>query len=60
MIKRISFIFAITLIALVGFTYLSKSKAETHEEEHEEVDFEHIPLSSKQVNAVDLKMGEGE
>ena len=60
MIKRISFIFAITLIALVGFTYLSKSKAETHEEEHEEVDFEHIPLSSKQVNAVDLKMGEVE
>lgn len=60
MIKRISFIVAITLIALVGFTYLSKSKAETHEEEHEEVDFEHIPLSSKQVNAVDLKMGEVE
>lgn len=60
MIKRISFIVAITLIALVGFTYLSKSKAETHEEEHEEVDFEHIPLSVKQVNAVDLKMGEVE
>lgn len=62
MIKRISFIVAITLIALVGFTYLSKSKAETHdqEEEHEEVDFEHIPLSSKQVSAVDLKMGEVE
>lgn len=60
MIKRISFIVAITLIALVGFTYLSKSKAETHEEGHEEVDFEHIPLSSKQVNAVDLKMGEVE
>lgn len=60
MIKRISFIVAITLIALVGFTYLSTSKAETHEEEHEEVDFEHIPLSVKQVNAVDLKMGEVE
>ena len=60
MIKRISFIVAITLIALVGFTYLSKSKAETHEEEHEEVNFEHIPLSVKQVNAVDLKMGEVE
>ena len=60
MIKRISFIVAITLIALVGFTYLSKSKAETHEEEHEEVDFEHIPVSVKQVNAVDLKMGEVE
>lgn len=60
MIKRISFIVAITLIALVGFTYLSKSKAETHEEEHEEVNFEHILLSVKQVNAVDLKMGEVE
>ena len=62
MIKRISFIVAITLIALVGFTYLSKSKAETHEleEAHEEVDFEHIPLSIKQVNAVDMKMGEVE
>ena len=62
MIKRISFIVAITLIALVGFTYLSKSKAETHEQEeaHEEVDFEHIPLSIKQVNAVDMKMGEVE
>lgn len=63
MIKRISFIVAITAIALVGFTYLSKSKAETqeHEEEHEEeVDFDHIPLSAKQVNAVDLKMGQVE
>lgn len=63
MIKRISFIVAITAIALVGFTYLSKSKAETHEheEEHEEdVDFDHIPLSAKQVSAVELKMGQVE
>lgn len=60
MIKRISFIVAITLVALVGFTYFSKSKAENteHEEESEEVDFDHIPLSAKQINAVDLKMGE--
>lgn len=62
MIKRISFIVAITVVALVGFTYLSKSKAETHEsEEHEEeVDFDNIPLTAKQVNAVNLKMGEVE
>lgn len=38
MIKRISFIVAMTVIALLGFTYLSQSKADTHEseEEHEE------------------------
>lgn len=29
-----------------------------HEDEHEEVDFDNIPLSQKQVDAVDLKMGE--
>ena len=62
MIKRISFIVAVTAIALVGFTYLSESKAEAqaHEDGHEEVDFDHIPLTAKQVNAVDLKMGEVE
>lgn len=60
MIKRILFVAAMTAVALVGFTYLSKTKAETPEaEEHEEeVDFQNIPLSEKQVNAVDLKMGE--
>ena len=63
MIKRISFIVAVTVIALLGFTYLSQSKAETHESEEaheEEVDFDNIPLSAKQVNAVNLKMGEVE
>lgn len=63
MIKRISFIVAITVVALMGFTYLSKSKAETHESDEaheEEVDFDNIPLTAKQVNAVNLKMGEVE
>lgn len=61
MIKRILFVVALTAVALVGFTYLSKSKAETPEaEEHEEMDFQNIPLSEKQLNAVDLKMGEVE
>lgn len=60
MIKRISIIVAITVVALLGFTYFSKSKAETNEQEthEEEVDFDNIPLSAKQVNAVNMKMGE--
>ena len=59
MIKRIVWIVALTAVTFVGFTYLSQSKAETTEtEEHEEIDFQHIPLSEKQVKAVDLKMGE--
>lgn len=62
MIKRISLIVVATAIALVGFTYLSKSKAEAPETEEteEEVDFQNIPLSEKQINAVDLKMGQVE
>ena len=62
MIKRILFVVAIIVVALVGFTWLSKSQAETtdNEEEKEDVDFSHIPLTAKQVNAVDLKMGEVE
>lgn len=59
MIKRILFVAAVTAVALVGFTYLSKSKAEIPdaEEHEEEVDFQNIPLSEKQMNAVDLRMG---
>ena len=53
---------ALTAITFAGFTFLSQSKAETaHAEEHEEeMDFQNIPLSEKQVKAVDLKMGEVE
>lgn len=60
--KRIIFVVAITAIAWAGFAFFAKqtgSEAHAHEEhEHEEeVDFDHIPLTEKQVNAVDLKMG---
>lgn len=59
MIKRLIFIVAITALALVGFTFLSKSQTENApEEEHEEeVDDQNIPLTEKQVNAVDIKLG---
>lgn len=58
--KRIILIVAVTAIALAGFTFFTKQAgAEAHEEDHEEeVDFGHIPLSQKQVKAVDLRMGE--
>lgn len=62
--KRILLIIAVTAIALTCFTFLQKgSNADAHasEEEHEEeIDFDDIPLTQKQVNAVDLKMGEVE
>lgn len=46
----------------MGFSFLSQSKAETSESENqeEEIDFQNIPLSEKQVKAVDLKMGEAQ
>ena len=60
--KRIILIVAVTAIAWAGFAFFAKqtgSEAHAHEEhEHEEeVDFDHIPLTEKQVNAVDLKIG---
>ncbi len=53
---------ALTVITFVGFSFLSQSKAETPESENqeEEIDFQNIPLSEKQVKAVDLKMGEAQ
>lgn len=53
---------ALTVITFVGFAFLSQSKAETSESEdqEEEIDFQNIPLSEKQVKAVDLKMGEAQ
>ena len=58
--KRIILIIAVTTMALAGFTFFSKQAgAEAHEEEHEEeVDFDNIPLSQKQMKAIDLQMGE--
>lgn len=60
MIKRFILVAALTVITFVGFSFLSQSKAETSESENqeEEIDFQNIPLSEKQVKAVDLKMGE--
>lgn len=62
MIKRFIFVAALTVITFVGFSFLSQSKAETSESENqeEEIDFQNIPLSEKQVKAVDLKMGEAQ
>lgn len=59
MIKRVILVAALTAVTFAGFTFLSQSKAETTsaEEHEEEMDFQNIPLSEKQVKAVDLKMG---
>ena len=69
--KRAIIIFAITAATWFGFWLLTKSQAETtgsteevhageqdHDHEHEEVDFQNIPLSAKQVDAINLKMDE--
>lgn len=62
MIKRFILVAALTVITFVGFSFLSQSKAETSESENqeEEIDFQNIPLSEKQVKAADLKMGEAQ
>lgn len=62
MIKRFILVAALTVITFVGFSFLSQSKAENSESENqeEEIDFQNIPLSEKQVKAVDLKMGEAQ
>lgn len=62
MIKRFILVASLTVITFVGFSFLSQSKAETPESENqeEEIDFQNIPLSEKQVKAVDLKMGEAQ
>lgn len=62
MIKRFILVAALTVITFVGFSFLSQSKAETSESENqeEEIDFQNIPLSEKQVKAIDLKMGEAQ
>ena len=60
--KRVILIVTVTAIAWAGFAFFAKqtgSEAHAHEEhEHEKVDFDHIPLTAKQVSTVDLKMGE--
>ena len=63
--KRILVVAVAAILARCGFTFFSNhAGAEAHdaehghEQEHEEGDFDNIPLSQKQVDAVDLKMGE--
>lgn len=60
MTKRILLVVALTIATFIGFSYFSKTKAEIpNQEDHEtELDDKNIPLSEKQVKAIDLKMGE--
>ena len=61
MVKRILCIAVLTAATFVGFTFFSEKKAEVpNNEEEGEVDFKNIPLSEKQVKAVDIKMGEAQ
>ena len=51
--KRILFIVAISLIALAGFTFFTGAgHAEAHDDHNhdEEIDFDNIPLTQKQIN----------
>ncbi len=62
--KRVLLIVAVTVAAWVGFTFWQKGNHAnahgTEEEKEEEMDISDIPLTAKQVNAVDLRMGEVE
>ena len=61
--KRILFIVAVTVIAIAGFTFFTdSSNADAHEghDHEEEVDYDNIPLTQKQINSVDIRMGEVE
>lgn len=61
MTKRLLFIAFVTAIALAIFTVFSKSDADdaTAQHEHEEeIDYQNIPLTSRQVQTANLKMDE--
>ena len=59
MIKRFLCIAVLTAATFAGFTFFSDRKTEVSNNEQEgEVDLKNIPLSEKQVKAVDIKMGE--
>lgn len=71
MIKRILIVAGCTIVAIAGFTILKGQKTDTHEhaeetEQHDEdtygegEEFQNIPLTQQQVNAVDIKMGVAE
>ena len=59
--KRILIIVAATVLALVGFTYFTQSKANASEtEEAEDVDLLNIPLSQQQFKTAGIQLGEAE
>ncbi len=64
--KRILFVVVVTCLAIAGFTYFTRGgNTEAHEDhdghDHEEAaDVDNILLTKKQIDAVDLKMGEVE
>lgn len=62
MVKRILLVAVLTAITFIGFRFFTEAKAENVETEEKEegMDFNDIPLSEKQVKAVDLRMGEVE
>lgn len=60
--KRILIIVAATVLALVGFTYLSQSKAYNTDasEEEDDVDMMDIPLTERQVKMAGIGFGQAE
>lgn len=68
--KRILFIVAATVVAIAAFTFVAGGgSAEAHDADgghdghghgEEEVDFDNIPLTQKQINTVGIRMGEVE
>lgn len=61
--KRILLVVAVTAVTFMGFTFWQKGSevaAKGGEEHEEELDFENIPLTQKQMDAVELRMGEVE
>ena len=62
--KRIIIIAAVTIAAIIGFTFFtsmgghdSHDAHDGHNHEEEEVDFDNISLTQHQVNTIDLGMG---
>lgn len=60
--KRLLIIVAATVLALVGFTYMSQSKAgeSSSNEAADETDFFNIPLTERQVKTAGLSFGHAE
>lgn len=61
--KRILFIAAVTVAAIAVFAFFtSGSEAEAHgsHDHEEELDFDNIPLTQRQIDAADLRMGRAE